>query len=159
MVIETTTTKKESVLKNNKVLNLLFVCPGLFFKIGYLICYNIFRNRGILPAAVRNRRNVWSKERWWQEKQGKVSTNSFKIEGVCGKKFQVSLDLMSNCPFLYKEVNSNLLGESCSSSDVTYSLFPCTPSIDTEFIRSSVVAFWVILAAYKITFKLLRKKN
>ena len=37
---------------------------------------------------------------------------------------------MSNSHFLNKVVKSNLLGESCSLSDVTYGLFPCNPSID-----------------------------
>jgi len=56
---------------------------------------------------------------------------SFKllIEGVHWKKPQVTLDLMSNAPFLYKEAESNLLRESCSLSDVTQGLFPCTPFI------------------------------
>ena len=45
---------------------------------------------------------------------------SSAIEGVHGKKPKVILDLMSNSPFVYKEVNlSNLLGEYCSLSDVT----------------------------------------
>jgi len=41
------------------------------------------------------------------------------VEGVHGKKPQVTLALMSNSPFHLKEVKSNLLGESCSLSDIT----------------------------------------
>lgn len=40
-----------------------------------------------------------------------------EIEGVRGKKPQVTLDLMSNLLFLYKEVKNNLQGESCSLLD------------------------------------------
>jgi len=43
------------------------------------------------------------------------------VERVHGKKPQVTLALMSNSPFHLKEVKSNLLGESCSLSDITYS--------------------------------------
>ena len=41
------------------------------------------------------------------------------FEGVRGKKPQVTLDVMSNSPFLYKEVNSNLPRETCSLSYIT----------------------------------------
>ena len=44
----------------------------------------------------------------------------------------MSLDLMSNSPFLYKEVNDNLLGESHGLSDVVF--FPCTPSIYVQLL-------------------------
>ena len=37
-----------------------------------------------------------------------------EIEVVHGKKAQVTLDLMSNSPFLFKEVKNNLLRESFS---------------------------------------------
>ena len=41
------------------------------------------------------------------------------IEWVHGKQPQVTLDLKSNCHFLYKEMKSNLLEESCGLSNVT----------------------------------------
>ena len=53
-------------------------------------------------------------------------------EGVREKKPQVTLDLMSNSLFLYKEVKSSLLGESCSLSDGSFSMHPFIDNIDPQ---------------------------
>ena len=40
----------------------------------------------------------------------------------CVEKPKVTFDLMSNSPYLQKEAKSNLLGETYSLSEVTYSV-------------------------------------
>ena len=52
---------------------------------------------------------------WGGEKHCERNEN----EGVRGKKPQVTLDLMSNSPFLYKEKNGNLPRETCRLLDLT----------------------------------------
>lgn len=54
------------------------------------------------------------------------------MKGCLEKKPWVSLNPMSNSPFLCKGVkkSKNLLGESCSLSNVTWGPFPCTPSFE-----------------------------
>ena len=50
------------------------------------------------------------------------------MKGYVEKKSQVTLDLMSDSPFLFKERKRSWPGESCSLSNVTWGLFPCIHS-------------------------------